>query len=221
MKYKLAASLICGDPLKISDEIEELEQARMDFLHFDVMDGHFVPRIGLYPEMLAAIKKKTQIPVDVHLMIEEPERYIPVYAKAGADYLVIHAESKGSLENNLKMVKDHGAKTGVAFKINTDFSAIEHLLPNIDLILIMAIHPGVLGQKMLPSTFDRIESIANKVKNFPNMFIEIDGGVTPETAPEMVRRGANLLVCGTGTIYRPHEGSLSKKINEIRKILTK
>lgn len=219
MKKLLAASLICGNPLNLLLEIEELERAQIDFLHFDVMDGHFVPRIGLYPEMLSAIKNKTTTPIDVHLMLDEPEKYIPLFAKSGADYIAIHAEAKGSLEKNLEMIRIHGSKAGVVLKVDTDISILDPILSKLDIIMLMAIHPGVLGQKMLPETFDRIEAVSKKIKDYPNILIEIDGGVTPETASEMIRRGANILVCGTGTIYRPHEGTLSQKIGELREIL--
>jgi len=219
MKYALSASLICGDPLKIAEELKELREAEIDFLHFDVMDGQFVPRIGLYPEMLSSIKRNTNLPVDVHLMIEKPERYIPIFAKAGADYITIHAEAEGNLKDNLKMIRNHGVKCGVALKVETELSVLDELLPEIDLILIMAIHPGILGQKILPETFDRIKTTSDKVKDYPNILIEIDGGVTPETAPQMIKYGANLLVCGSGTIYRPHEGTLTQKINELRELI--
>lgn len=219
MKYALSASLICGDPLKIAEELKELRKAEIDFLHFDVMDGYFVPRIGLYPEMLSSIKRNTNLPVNVHLMIEKPSRYIPIFAKAGADYITIHAEAEGNLKDNLKMIRNHSVKCGVALKVETELSVLDELLPEIDLILIMAIHPGILGQKILPETFDRIKEVSGKVKNFPNILIEIDGGVTPETAPQMIGCGANLLVCGSGTIYRPHEGTLTQKINELRELI--
>lgn len=219
MKYFLSASLICGDPLKLSEEIEELEAAGIDLLHFDVMDGHFVPRIGLYPEMLSAIKRKTKVPVDVHLMIEEPEKYIPVFAKAGADYIAIHYEASGNLKQSLKMIRDYGAKAGVVLKVETPISAIKHVLEDVDLIVLMAIHPGILGQKMLPETLDRIGAVASEIKGHPNILIEVDGGVTPETVLNLISSGANVLVCGTGTIYRPHEDTLRNKIKTLREII--
>ncbi len=219
MKYFLAASLICGDPLKIFEEIKELEKANIDFLHFDVMDGHFVPRIGLYPEMLTAIKKVTNIPIDVHLMLDEPEKYIPVFAKAGADYIAIHTEAKGDLLSNIKMIKECGVKAGAVLKVETDVSVLDSVIHELDLVELMAIRPGILGQKMLPETLDRIKAVSGKIKDYKNILIEIDGGVTPETAPEMVKMGANLLVCGTGTIYRPHEDTLYNKVHALRKTI--
>lgn len=215
--YLLTSSLICGDPLRLSEEIEELEEAGIDSLHFDAMDGHFVPRIGLYPEMLRAIKSKTNIPVDVHLMVSEPQEYVSNFAEAGADLIAVHIESEGDVYETLRMIKGRNIKTGVVLKPNTDLDIIDSLLAHVDLVMLMAIHPGVLGQKILPETFERISKLSQKLKKYPNIVIEIDGGVTPQTAPEMIKCGAHLLVCGTGTIYRPHEDTLMNKIKELRR----
>lgn len=218
-RYFLSASIICGEPLKLADEISELEEAGIDSLHFDVMDGHFVPRIGLHPEMLKAISGQTDVPIDVHLMISEPQKYIPVFADAGADVLTVHAESEGNLVETLKMIRDRNIKAGIAVKPATSLSILDSALPYTDFVLLMAIQPGILGQKIIPETFDKIKELSEKLKNHPDIVIEVDGGVTPQTAPEMLSCGAHMLVCGTGTIYRPHEDSLTSKIKGLRALL--
>ena len=217
--YLLSASLICGNPLDLAKEIEELEKAEIDSLHFDVMDGHFVPRIGLYSEMLKAITSATDIPVDVHLMIDSPGKHIPAFAAAGADLITIHAEAVENVKPVIQIIKDLGMLAGIALKPDTPLNTLDPILDDIDLVLLMAIHPGILGQKLIPGTFQKISDLKDKLKSRPEIVIEIDGGVTPESAPKMVEYGANLLVCGTGTIYRPHEDTLENKIISLRKTI--
>jgi len=217
--YFLSASLICGNPLDLNKEIDELNIAGVDSLHFDVMDGHFVPRIGLYPEILKSIKKKTNIPVDVHLMIKEPQKYISIFAEAGADAISVHLESDGDINKTIKMIKDYDIKAGVALNPNSSADKLDSIVNHVDIVMLMAIYPGILGQKMLPDTFDKIKEISKKLENHPDVVIEVDGGVTPNTAPDMIKSGAHLLVCGTGTIYRPHEDTILNKVKELRKII--
>jgi len=217
-KYFLSASLICGDPLKLEKELDELQKAQVDSLHFDVMDGHFVPRIGLYPEMLKAIKGQTDIPIDVHLMIDHPMAYAEKFIEAGADLISFHVESKDDILETINFIKKQNVKVGLVLKPNTSLETLNPFLESIDLVMLMAIQPGILGQKVIPETFERIFELAHKVKDY-SIIIEIDGGVTPETGPKMIEHGAHLLVCGTGTIYRPHEDTLENKIIEVRKII--
>jgi ribulose-phosphate 3-epimerase len=219
--YFISASLICGDPLRLSEDLEALGRADTDSLHFDVMDGHFVPRLGLYPEMLKVIKSFSKIPVDVHLMVSEPEKYLPVFLDAGADLIAIHAEANGDLLSLIRSIKERGKLAGVAINPETQLSAIDSVVDEIDLLMIMAIKPGILGQKMIPETLQKISDAKEKLKHRPEVIIEIDGGVTPESAPEMVKRGANMLVCGTGTIYRPHEDTLENKVAFLHQTIVK
>ncbi len=214
--YFLSASLICGHPLELVSDLESLKKAGIDSLHFDVMDGQFVPRLGLYPEMLKAITSATNIPVDVHLMIDSPEKYIPVFVDSGADLISFHIEAVDDVKSVVNMVKSAGLKVGVALKVETPLSALDLVMEDIDLVMLMGIHPGILGQRLIPGTLDKISETRDKFKHRPEVIIEIDGGVTPETAPEMIMRGAHLLVCGTGTIYRPHEDTLENKISLLR-----
>jgi len=217
--YLLSASLICGNPLGLAKEIEELEKAEIDSLHFDVMDSHFVPRIGLYPEMLKAIKSKTTIPIDVHLMISEPQAYISNFAEAGADLISVHVESGGDIKEMLGLIKNYNIKAGVVLKPDTSIDMLDSMLDQIDLVMLMAIYPGILGQKVLPETFEKTEQLSKKLENYPDIVIEIDGGVTPQTAPDMIKSGAHLLVCGAGTIYKPLEDTILNKVKELRRTI--
>ncbi|MDP3989551.1 MAG: ribulose-phosphate 3-epimerase [bacterium] len=218
-QYGISASLICGDPLGFKDEIRLLECAQVERLHFDVMDGSFVPRLGMYPEVLKAIKAATNIPVDIHLMINEPEKYVPAFIDAGADLITVHIESTKDFPAIIGVIKSAGRQVGVALKPITDVSVIEPVIDEIDLILLMAIQPGILGQKMVPRTYQKIAEAREHARGRDDILIEVDGGVTPESAPEIIRCGANLLVCGTGTIYRPHEDTLENKVYSVRKTI--
>lgn len=212
MAYKLAASLICADMLRLEDEIRRLEGGGADFIHFDVMDGSFVPRYGLHPEMLKAIKSISDIPVDVHLMVQNPEPYIPNFILAGADYIVIHAESTPHLHRALKKIKDKGIRAGVALNHTTPLNYLDYILDDIDLVMLMAINPGIVGHKLIPQAMDKIKDLKRKIKH-RNILIEIDGGVTFESAPKMVQAGANILVCGSSTIFNqdlPSDSQLRK-----------
>jgi ribulose-phosphate 3-epimerase len=202
-QYKLSASMVCADMLNIGSEIEKLEAGKIDHLHFDVMDGDFVPRLGLHPEMLSAMKKKTDLPIDVHLMISNPEKYIPEFVEAGADYIIVHAESTNHLDHCLRLIKKLGAKAGVGLNPATPLSVLDYILDDIDMIMLIAINPGIVGHKIIPKSYEKISDVKKKVEKYPNMIIEIDGGVKPETAPLMIKAGANMLVCGTGTIFKP------------------
>lgn len=216
--YKLAASLVCSNMLDLESEIRSLEEGGIDYIHFDVMDGNFVPRLGLHPEMLKAIKSITKIPVDVHLMIDNPDFFIPDFVKAGGDIIVVHAETTKHLHHTIKMIRDMGARAGVALNPGTSLHVLDYILDDIDLVMLMAINPGILGHKLIPRALDKISELKEKLINYPNIIIEVDGGVNPESAPEMIKRGANLLVCGTSMIFKP-DIEVGKKIREVRKEL--
>lgn len=217
-KYKLAASIICADIGNLEEQIQLLEQAHIDYIHFDVMDGRFVPRFGLYPEMLEKIKSLSSVPVDVHLMIDSPEQYIDIFAKAGADYIVVHAESTRHLHYVIKKIKDLGVKAGVALNPATTLDVLDFVMDDIDLVMLMAINPGIVGHKLIPQMIDKIDLLKKKLHDRPDMIIEIDGGVNPESASQMIKKGANMLVCGTQTIFKSNE-NVSEKIVELRKNL--
>jgi ribulose-phosphate 3-epimerase len=216
--YLLSASINCANILELGAQLREIESSGMDYIHFDVMDGRFVPRLGLYPEMLAAIKSATKIPVDVHLMIENPINFIDEFIKAGADMLVVHAESTPHLDRCIRTIKNAGRLAGVAINPATPLSVLDHLLDEIDAVMVMAINPGIVGHKMIPYAMKKISDLKAKLSEHPNIIIMVDGGVTFESASDMIMAGADMLVCGSSTIFRPDE-TIAKKTEELRNLL--
>lgn len=214
--YKLAASLICSDMLNLKSDIRSLEDGNIDYIHFDIMDGNFVPRLGLYPEMLKSVRSATSIHIDTHLMISNPESFIPDFIKAGADIVTIHAESTRHLHRAIKLIRDLGARAGVALNPGTSLYVLDYVLDDIDLVMLMAINPGIAGHKLIPRMLEKISELKEKLANYPNVIIEIDGGVNPESAPKMIKRGANLLVCGTSMIFKP-DTNIGQKTKEVRR----
>lgn len=213
--YKLAASLICANPLNLEQDIRLLEAGGIDQIHFDVMDGHFVPRLGLYPELLRSIKTISKLPIDVHMMMDNYEFIIPDFIKAGADYIVVHAEPTQHLHRVVKLIRDLGAKAGVALNITTPLSVLDYVLDDINLVMLMAINPGIVGHKLIPQAYDKIKELKEKIADRPDIIIEIDGGVSPESADKMIKLGANMLVCGTSAIFKP-DIPLDVKVKEFR-----
>jgi ribulose-phosphate 3-epimerase len=219
---KIAASLICADPLNLMGDLDQLIDSKVDFIHFDVMDGSFVPRYGLYPEILASLRKRTQIPVDVHMMVDNPEDYIQDFKSAGADYYCFHLEATKHAHRIIKKIEIAGMKPGIALNPATPVSDLKYVILDIKMVVLMAINPGIVGHKLIPSMIEKIRDLrafANEMGN-KDLLIEVDGGVTPESAQLMLDAGADLLVCGTGTIFRPQEDTLKNKILEFRTSLT-
>lgn len=220
--YKLAASLICGDYLNLKKDVVALKKGKIDYIHFDVMDGVFVPRYGLFPEIITQIRKISKIPLDMHMMVESAEDYIETFVKAGADQpddiFVVHAETTKHLDRVMRKIHSFGIKAGVALNPGTPLTVLEYVLPSVDLVMLMAINPGIVGHKLIPHIIHKISDTKEMLKKYPDIVLEIDGGVNFESAPEMLKAGATMLVCGTQTIYRP-EAPLDKKIREVRKLL--
>ena len=214
--YELSASLICADLLNIGHEIKEIERAGVDRIHFDVMDGVFVPRYGLFPEVLAGVTSSTKLPVEVHMMVTNPEPYIPDFAKAGAESIYVHVEGNNHLHRTLQMIRQHGVKAGVVYNPATPFCGLEYILPFIDGIMLMAINPGIVGHKIIPQVYDKIRELKSHLVEYPDVKIMIDGGVAHQTAAQMVQNGADILVCGTSSIYRPKEGTLDVTTKRFR-----
>jgi ribulose-phosphate 3-epimerase len=198
---ELSVSVISGDPLTFVEDSKQLELGGIDSYHFDVMDGLFVPRFGLYPEYLRMLRELSDLPIDVHLMVSDPEKYINVFASGKEIRLIPHVESLGHPIRTLMNIADVGAKAGIAINPGTQISIIEPLVDFIDSVMLMAINPGIVGHKLLKNTFQRLEQLKKIIGPEREIKIILDGGVTFENALELLQAGANTIVCGAGTVF--------------------
>jgi len=214
MNYKISASLICAEQSDLASSVKILENKKVEMLHIDVMDGMFVPRYGMYPEQIESIRNLFTGTINVHMMVNNPEPFIERLKKSGADMITIHPEPNQHLSRTVKIIKDSGLKVGVCLNISTPVSVLEYIKSDLDLVMLMAINPGILGQDCWAGIYKKIENLRSFIGE--EIMIEIDGGVKSETAPLMVKSGANVLTCGTGTIFRPHEGTLDIMIDRFR-----
>ena len=202
---KIAPSILSADFAHLADEIRDVEQGGADYIHVDVMDGHFVPNMTIGPLIVEAIRPVTKLPLDVHLMIEQPDRYIPAFAKAGADYLSVHVEACPHLHRTIHLIKEQGVKAGVVLNPHTPVEMIQHIIDDVDLVLLMTVNPGFGGQKFIPSVLPKIRQVAQLVKERGRFVeIEVDGGINAETARLCIEAGANVLVAGSA-IYNERD----------------
>lgn len=198
MKIQIAPSLLAADFGKLGEEAEAAEAAGADMLHIDVMDGHFVPNITIGPGMVAAIRKRVKIPLDVHLMISDPDRYITAFVEAGADILTVHAEVLPHLHRTLQVIRLKDVRAGVSINPATPLKNIESVLDEVDLALLMTVNPGFGGQKFIRSVLPKISRLRAIVEERGyKLDIEVDGGINIDTARDAVAAGANVLVAGT------------------------
>lgn len=203
-QYLLAPSIIASDFAHISDEVAAVEAAGADWIHVDVMDGHFVPDITVGPLFVTSLKHVASIPLDVHLMISEPEKYIPAFAAAGADNITVHVETCPDLPPVIQKIKSLGCTAGVTLKPATPVSAIASVLPLVDLVLVMTVVPGFSGQKFMPETLGKVEEIRSKLNALrSNAHLEVDGGINIETLPLAKKAGANVFVTGNAAFKHP------------------
>ncbi|ANC76818.1 ribulose-phosphate 3-epimerase [Fictibacillus phosphorivorans] len=195
---KIAPSILSADFSRLGDDIKAVEEAGADYIHVDVMDGHFVPNITIGPLVVQAIRPVTKLPLDVHLMIENPDRYIEEFAKAGADIISVHVEASPHLHRTIQLIKQQGVKAGVVINPATPVDSIKHILQDVDLVLLMTVNPGFGGQAFIESVVPKIKEVSDLVKTQGlNVEIEVDGGVNPKTARLCVEAGANVLVAGS------------------------
>jgi ribulose-phosphate 3-epimerase len=192
----IAPSILSADFGRLAEEVRAAEQAGADWIHVDVMDGRFVPNITIGPVVVEAIRAATKLPVDVHLMIVEPERYLDAFAKAGADGLSVHVETCPHLQRTLQHIRDLGKRAGVVLNPSTHELTIEYVLDTADLVLVMSVNPGFGGQAFLPEVLPKVTAIRRMIGDRP-VHLEIDGGIAPETAARAVRAGARVLVAGS------------------------
>ena len=201
----IAPSLLAADFLQLQKACDMFNQSEAEWLHLDVMDGRFVPNISFGMPVISAIRKATQKICDVHLMIEEPERYAETFKELGADILTVHAEACRHLHRNLQQIKALGMKAGIALNPHTPVSSIEEVLENADLVCIMTVNPGFGGQKFIPSMLKKISILKETIiKNGYSTLIEIDGGVTVQNASDIVKAGADVLVAGNTVFSAPN-----------------
>lgn len=210
MKIKIAPSLLAADFAHLADEIRRVEEGGCDLIHVDVMDGHFVPNISVGPFIVRAVRQLTKLPLDVHLMIERPERYIKDFVQAGASHITVHAEAcYGNLAEVIEIVHSFAVTCGVSLKPETPLNRLEPHLNELDLVLAMTVDPGFGGQKFMPKVLQKIKELRAKFSRD----IEVDGGINRETSAEVVRAGANILVAGTAIFGR---SDAAKAIQELR-----
>ena len=215
---KIAPSILSADFGNLEKEIKKVELAGADMIHIDVMDGHFVPNITIGSAIVKACKKVTTLPFDVHLMIENPDRYIPQFAKAGATILTIHAEASKNLEEDIELIKRNGVLPGVVVNPGTNIGKIESILSQIKMVLVMSVNPGFEGQKFMPEVLEKVKKLrAISDKLSLNLDIEIDGGINLETAKLAVSAGANILVAGSAIFYDPAFPNVLQKLKLIKK----
>ncbi len=193
----IAPSILSADFSKLAKEVEEVEQAGADLLHVDVMDGHFVPNITVGPVVVEALRSCSTLPLDVHLMIKNPEWFIESFVQAGASYLSVHVEGNIHLHRLIEQIKSFGVKAGVAINPATPLTSLAHLLGQVDYVLVMSVDPGFGGQDFIPASFEKIKHLRNVVeKRGVEVKIAVDGGVNPSLAAELVQAGADILVAG-------------------------
>ena len=211
----IAPSILSADFAKLGEEVRAVDEAGADWIHFDVMDGHFVPNITIGPLIVQAIRPVTRKPLDVHLMIAPADPYIEAFAKAGSDIISIHAEAGAHLHRSLQAIRALGKRAGVVINPATPVSAIEHVIDMVDLILLMSVNPGFGGQAFIRPVIEKVRAVKALVADRP-IDIEIDGGITAETAPLVVAAGANALVAGSA-VYKGLPAEYGTNIEAIRR----
>ena len=201
---KIAPSILSADFGRLAEEVQAVERAGADWIHVDVMDGRFVPNITIGPVVVAAVRKATKLPIDVHLMIVEPERYVDDFAHAGADILSVHVETSNHLARTLQHIRSLGKKAGVVLNPHTPPDSVEYVLERADLILVMSVNPGFGGQAFMPEVLPKLRAIRKMIDaRGLDIELEVDGGVAPGTAAKVVEAGARVLVAGSAIYGHP------------------
>ncbi len=218
MKHLVAPSLLAANFLQLGDDIKMLNNSPSDYYHVDVMDGHFVPNISFGFSIIRQIKSIATKPLDVHLMIANPDQYLEEFKNSGADYLSVHYESCTHLHRTINQIKMLEMKAGVVLNPHNNVELLEGILPEVDFVLLMSVNPGFGGQQFIRSTYGRIEKLTEmKRKHNPNLLIEVDGGVSLENAQALLQAGANMLVAGSAVFNAPDPGAYLAALKEIKR----
>jgi ribulose-phosphate 3-epimerase len=212
----IAPSILSADFAQLGAEIKDVEAGGADLIHVDIMDGHFVPNLTIGPLVVQAIRPVTKLPLDVHLMISDPDMYIPAFAKAGADYITVHAEACTHLHRTLAFIREHGAKPGVVLNPATPLSALEYILHDVDMVLLMTVNPGFGGQKYIPAMTPKIAALRRMLdaEGLHHVPIEVDGGINTETAKAASEAGAQILVAGNAVFGEKDRADAIRRIRE-------
>ncbi|MDO8445810.1 MAG: ribulose-phosphate 3-epimerase [Deltaproteobacteria bacterium] len=218
MKKKIAPSILSADFSRLGEEIKAVENAGADYIHIDVMDGHFVPNITIGAPVVAAIRKVTKLPLDVHLMIETPDKYIADFAKAGSDIITVHAEACVHLHRTVGFIKEQGVRAGVSLNPSSPLSLLDHILGDVDLVLLMTVNPGFGGQKFIKTMLPKIAEMRNILdKRGLKVELMVDGGVTLENIAEISKAGADAFVAGSAVFGSK---DYKKTIEEMKRIIS-
>ena len=215
-RYLIAPSILSADFSRLGEEVRAVTAAGADVIHVDVMDGHFVPNITIGPLVVKAVRKVTELPLDVHLMIENPERYLEDFAQAGADWITVHVETGYHLHRTVHRIKELGKKAGVVLNPATPLAMVEHLLADVDLVMLMSVNPGFGGQSFIPATLPKIRRLREMIteRGLPTG-IEVDGGISPETLPGAVAAGANIFVAGSAVFGKPDYAGVIARLRAV------
>ena len=205
-KVKLAPLILSADFARLGEQVAEATKAGADYIHIDVMDGHFVPNITIGAPIVASLRRWTHLPLDVHLMVEHPDRHIPQFANSGANIITVHIEACPHLHRTIQLIKELGVRAGVALNPATSLSLIDEIMPQLDLIVIMSVNPGFGGQAFIPETLGKISRLHSMLESRKLAIeLEVDGGITINNAPRIVKAGGNVLAVGN-SIFKAKEG---------------
>lgn len=217
----IAPSILSADFTRLGEEIRAVQEAGADWIHIDVMDGHFVPNITIGPMIVEAVKRVADVPLDVHLMISDPDRYLEDFQAAGSDILTVHPEATCHLHRTLNRIRELGMKAGAALNPSTGLGAIEYVMPELDVVMLMTVNPGFGGQSFIPTMLPKVTALKQMIdRSGCNVLIEVDGGVSPETSPGLARNGADVFVAGSAVFGHPPYSEAIKKLKSSRPVVT-